>query len=488
MIWNRLVKSKTASGVLPWMRNCGLLVLMTGLLAIATLRSATAADDAPGLDVRFDTLLRYEYSDARVPKAEDFLGSRSRLSLHYGKGRPFSLLAEVQYALVTGLSENANAASALYRADTSTGMGDTNDALKASQLWAEAKPLATARLRLGRQPIRMGSLTSYPEADWKYLKQGRLSERLVGTTGGTYGVRSYDGISGLFNLDGYDLHVFAAQPTTGVFAIRTGLEQQNDVLVAAADLTMRRGAGWENTEATAFLLGYSDTRNPAAVAGLFGDIQVYTLGGSLLGVYPMQTGRWDALLWGAYQFGIYTDDSVSGVRELDHSAWAIIAETGYQFDSLPLTPWARTGVNMASGDNNPGDDVHGTFFNTLPSNFFYYGMANQLAFQNLVNWFAQFRLNPAPNLDVQVYVHRFWLANDADARYFGPGAFNRRQLGFGNSPSNGSRDVGTEVDVVVTYRIGSQWSLFLGYAYLKGGDVFAGKDTHWASGQIAFRY
>ena len=456
-------------------------------MRLTALQAAGATDD-PALAFRFDTLLRYEYSDARVPEAEDFVGSRSRLGLHYGEHRAFSLFGEIQYALVTGLGENANAASALYRADTASGTGNTNEALKVSQLWAEMAPLAGYRLRLGRQPINMGGLATYPEPDWSYLKQGRLGERLVGITGGTYGVRSYDGVSGQFGLKGYDLHLFAAQPTTGVFAIRTGLEQQKNVLVAAAELTMRRGTGPENTEATAFLLGYSDTRNPAAVDGLFGDLQVYTLGGSLLGIYPLQSGRLDALLWGAYQFGIYTGDSANGAHEMDHSAWALIAEFGYRFVSLPMKPWVRSGINAASGDDDPGDDVHHTFFNVLPSNFFYYGMANQVAFQNLVNWFAQIRLNPAPRLDVQVYLHRFWLGTASDGRYFGPGAFNRRALGFGNSHSNGSRDVGTEVDVVVTYRIGSHWSLFLGYAYLRGGDVFKGKDTHWASGQVAFKY
>ena len=455
---------------------------------IAVLAVHAKATEEPALDVRFDTLLRFEYSDARVPEAEDFLGSRTRVGLHYDTGRLFSLFGEIQYALVTGLSENANAASALYRADTASGNGETNEALKVSQLWAEAKPLATARLRLGRQPIRMGSLTSHSETDWKYLKQGRLAERLVGTTAGTYGVRAYDGVSGQFELGGYDLHVFAAQPTTGVFAIRGGLEPQEDVLVAAADLTMRRGTGPENTEAGAFLVAYSDTRNPEDVNGLFGDIRVYTLGVSVLGIYPTRDGRWDALLWGAHQFGIYADDNGNGARELDHSAWALIAETGYQFTSLPMSPWIRTGVNAASGDSNRGDDVHETFFNVLPSNFFYYGITNQVSFRNLVDWFAEFRLNPAPSLGVQVYVHRFWLANDRDGRYFGPGAYNRSQLGFGVSPSHGSRDVGTEVDVVLTYRMGARWSFFLGYAFLNGGEVFGGKDTHWASGQVAFRY
>ena len=145
---------------------------MAGLIASLVVQAEAA--DGPALDVRFDSLLRYEYSDARAPEAEDFLGSCTRLGLHYDTGRLISLFGEIQYALVTGLSDNANAASALYRADTASGMGDTNEALKVSQLWAEARPLEAARLRLGRQPINMGSLTSYPEPDWKYLKQGRL--------------------------------------------------------------------------------------------------------------------------------------------------------------------------------------------------------------------------------------------------------------------------------------------------------------------------
>ena len=156
--------------------------------------------------------------------------------------------------------------------------------------------------------------------------------------------------------------------------------------------------------------------------------------------------------------------------------------------SRQMAPWVRTGLNTASGGGNRGDDVHGTFFNVLPSNLFYYGMANQLAFQNLVNWFAHLRVHPAPALGVRVYVHRFWPAHETDGRYVGPGAYSRQGLGSGASPSNGSREVGTEVDLVMPYRIDGHWSPFLGYAYLDGGGVFGGKDTHRACAQVALKY
>lgn len=485
-LWSRNINGKRTSRARAKIRNCGLLALVVALLATGGAQAAAASEEH-ALDVRFNTHLRYEFWDARAPETEDFVASRSRLGLKYDWQNTFSLFGEAQFALVTGLTDNASGAAAVYRADTEGGMDDTNSAVKVTQLWLDAQS-ETAKLRIGRQVISMGTLTTYPEADWTYLKRARLSQRLVGPVGWTHGMRSYDGASGLFKLAGADLHVFAAQPTTGVFAIRTGYEQQKDVLVGAADLTVRRGTAMENTEMTAFILGYSDTREPADIAGLSGDIRIYTLGGSLLGVYPMQSGRLDALLWGAYQVGTYNDTIGGGVHELDHNAWALIGEIGYQFTSLPMAPWLRTGINAASGDDDPNDDAHNTFFNVLPTNHPYYGYADQLAFQNLINWFAQLKLKPTDKLAVEVFLHRFWLANDNDTRYFGTGAFNRKVLGFGRSPSNGSRDVGTEADVVVSYRIGNQWSLAAGYAYMSGGDVFEGQDTRWAFGQVAFTY
>ena len=101
----------------------------------------------------------------------------------------------------------------------------------------------------------MGTQTTYPEAEWAYLKKARLSQRLVGTVGCTHGARAYNGISGLLKLAGSDLHLFAAQSTTGEFAIRGGYEPQKHMMVGAADLTLRRGVGTENVEATGFLLG-----------------------------------------------------------------------------------------------------------------------------------------------------------------------------------------------------------------------------------------
>jgi hypothetical protein len=253
----------------------------------------------------------------------------------------------------------------------------------------------------------------------------------------------------------------------------------------------RRGTLIENTELGGFFVGYSDTRDPDEVTGLFGDVRVFTLGASALGVYPLGPGAADVLVWGAGQFGDYADTTPSGVRDLDHCAWAVIGEAGYRLTDWPGKPWLRTGVNAASGDGDPDDRAHRTFSNLLPTNHIYYGYADQLAFQNLVNWFAQLRLTALPGLDFELFVHRFWLFDDADGRYSGTGAFARDGLGFSRSPSNGSNDVGTEVDTVVSWQATAHVSFLAGFAYLWGGDAFAAdpdRDTRWGFAQVTLRY
>jgi len=239
-------------------------------------------------------------------------------------------------------------------------------------------------------------------------------------------------------------------------------------------------------------MGYSDTRNPAEVAGLFGDIEVYTLGGSLLGVYSVGKGRVDTLLWGAFQFGEYADQGpTTGVRNRDQSAGAVVAEVGYQRTDLWAQPWLRIGVNWASGDANPDDNDRNTFFNMLPTNHLYYGYTDQLAFQNLTDLLLQLKLTPIEKLGVELSYHRFWLDSSADFRWAGTGAFSRSNLGFVRGASNGSTDVGQELDIMLTYPVNPWLSVLGGYSKLWGGDVFTAapdSDTDFTYLQMQIKY
>jgi hypothetical protein len=306
--------------------------------------------------------------------------------------------------------------------------------------------------------------------------------------GWTHGERSYDGVSARMEQAGHVLHLYAAEPTTGVFEIDRGYKRQKHVIFGGLDWTVERGTWLENTELGAFFLGYSDDRDAAKVTGLEGDIEVYTFGFSSLGVYPVGPGNLDLMLWGALQVGQYVDATL---QSLDQLAGAGIAEVGYQLSDVWAKPWLRVGVNFATGDKDPGDGDRNTFFNILPTNHLYYGYADALAFSNLVDLLVQLKLSPLPKLGLELVFHQFWLYTQHDMRYFGSGAFAKDSLGYGGSGSNGSNNVGQEIDFVVNYKVNKHLGLMAGVAHLFGGKVlssFPDDDVTWAFFQVALSY
>jgi hypothetical protein len=200
-------------------------------------------------------------------------------------------------------------------------------------------------------------------------------------------------------------------------------------------------------------------------------------------VRPLGPGSVDVLVWVAGQGGRYDD--------LDHAAFAGIAELGYRLAETPGQPWLRVGLNAASGDDDPDDGDHRTFFNVLATNHLYYGFADQLAFQNLVDWFLQLRLAPLPRVDVSLFLHQFSLAEEEDARYSGSGAFDKSSFGFAAQASGGHGSVGTELDAVVSFAATRWLSLEAGYCHLFGHsvfDAFADEDTRFGYVMATLRY
>ncbi len=445
------------------------------------------------VDLSLVSRYRWESWDARAPEADSLHGLRTRVGVRYAWKDTIALFGQIQDTHVFDLSNTSSGAGALYRQNTPGGDKRTADATRLRQLYLELAPAQGVKLRGGRQDINVGTLLKYDEANWKYLKFKRLSQRLVGTVGWTNGERSYDGVSAAVELDDHFVHLFAAEPTTGVFDIDGGYKRQKRVAFGGIDWTVKRNTWLDHTELGGFFIVYADDRDPADVAGLFGDIELYTFGASLLGVYPLGPGNLDLVLWGALQFGDYTDPSTGGAGELNHRAWALITEIGYQLPDLPLKPWLRLGVNAASGDRNRGDNDHGTFYNLLPTNHLYYGYADQFAFQNLVDLLAQLKLKPHKKVGIEFTVHHFWLTTSDDFRYFGSGAFNKGSLGYGRPTTRGSRDLGTELDLTVSYALHRHVSLLGGYAHHFGTKAMqtapsTAENTEWAFMQVVLKY
>ena len=103
-------------------------------------------------------------------------------------------------------------------------------------------------------------------------------------------------------------------------------------------------------------------------------IRIATYGGDYADVFQMgRAGQLDFLVWGVLQSGGW------GVQTQQASAF--VSEAGWQPPVPVIHPWFSAGYSYGSGDSNPNDNVHGTFFQILPmprpfDRFPFYNMMN----------------------------------------------------------------------------------------------------------------
>jgi hypothetical protein len=438
------------------------------------------------IDLGADFRYRTEWWDARAGTPDAFHGLRTRVRAKYAFRNLVTVFGEFQDARIYGLSDDSSGAGALYRRFSSGADADHTAGQDLRQAWIEVRPVEGLALRGGRTDIKLGTQTLAKEANWKYLQVARASQRLVGTVGWTHGERTNDGGSLSYDVDGYNVYLYGANTTTGVFDIHKGYQHQSNIIHAGAQLTARRGTWLRDTEVRPFFIAYRDHR-PAREAGAYQDIDIYTFGFSSIGVYELGPGLADVFVWGAGQLGEFNGR--------DHAAGAGIFEAGYMLPDVCAKPWLRAGINIASGGDPTGD--HNTFHNLLPTNHLYYGFADQLAFQNLMDILVQLKLKLHEKVGLNIMYHHFSLLNDDDAQYFGTGAFSKQgnkagAFGYG-ARFTGETDVGDEIDVVLSWNAHKHVTLQAGYAQLWGGDVFkvvspSEPDTQFGYLQLHLKY
>jgi hypothetical protein len=449
------------------------------------------------LDLGADFRLRPEWWNARGTTTDLIWGLRTRVRAKYDFRKLVTLFGEFQDARVYHMSPSATGIAAAYRRFSRTGNDDMTDGQDIRQGWIEVRPMENLAIRAGRTDIKLGVQTLAQEANWKYLQIKRASQRLVGTVGWTDAERSNDGGSLSYSPDGYNLYVFGANPTTGVFDIHKAYEHQSNLVHGGIQLTAKRGTWLPNTEMRTFFLGYGDGR-PAREAGRFDgqniittgamDIQIYSFGFSTVGVYPVGDALFDVFVWGAGQGGKFNGR--------DHLAAAGILELGYMLPDVIGKPWFRLGFNAASGGGKTGD--HNTFHNLMPTNHLYYGFADQFAFQNLMDVFGQIKFKLHDKVGVNLILHHFSLLDPNDNWYFGTGAFTRQgnkpgAFGYGGRSTGGNANMGTEFDFVIDWKVNRHLGLSAGYSYLWGSDGFkfinpANPDTQFGFMQLHLKY
>lgn len=403
-----------------------------------------------------------------------------------GHATRYDFVGALQYVQFGGLPTDASGPGQL-------GIGatyyDTNGGTDPGQLYLRYanitfKDVAPGlNIRVGRMGYTSGAETASGDAKIEAVKRQRLDSRMIGEFEWSIFQRGFDGGRVDYTRPAWQATAAAYHPTQGGFE-RNGDVEITDITVLAGTAGVHPGQVLPHTELMAFAYRYDDTRAVTARPDNEGrtaasaDVRINTFGGTLAGAYPAATGQADALLWIVGQNGTWYDRS--------HRAYAFAAEAGYQWTDLPWKPWVRAGIDRASGDDDPTDTTHGTFFPMLPTAR-KYSLSSTYAFMNLDDRFVQAFLRPADRLNIRVDLHLLNLVEAADRWYTGSGATQSSGTIFGYSgrASQGATPFGTVIEGSADLAIRRHWSVNGYIGYINGRDVV---ERTFAGDRLTFAY
>lgn len=313
------------------------------------------------------------------------------------------------------------------------------------------------KLVLGRQPYVDGMEVLTGVAHLDAVKRRRLSDRLVGVSEWPNTARRFDGITGGYGGETTHVAVFGLRPLGGAFeSYDEALKEIDDVTVYGATVTGKHGQWIPGTEVRLFTVQYEDNRLIAPP-----DLSINTSGASFL----IGNASSNLLLWGALQTGEWGSD--------DQEAWAFLVDLGRRFDNAPGKPDIHLAWEQSSGDTDPDDTKHETFFNVLPTNHKFYGSMDYLAFQNLRDIYVEALFGVGPKLKVRTALHDFAMTEQTDIWYGGSGAYEEGSFGYAGRGFPGlysSKDLGQELDLELTWPLPSGFELGVG-----GGKWWSGE-------------
>jgi hypothetical protein len=336
-------------------------------------------------------------------------------------------------------------------------------------------------LRVGRFEFIDGSEVAPKNPTLAAVKSGRVTHRLVGNFGFSHVGRSFDGLHYVHSRPSLNFTAIAVKPTVGAFDLG-GMEEIEDVRLLYGSVTHSRS----NSDARVFVIGYNDERatvktdnRPQPVrAGDRRAVDILTIGGH----YLAAEGPFNFLGWAALQSGEW--------GALDHSATAVDLEVGYNAGGS-LNTSIRGGIFRSSGDDDPSDGDHGTFFQILPTPRVY----ARFPFYNAMNStdiFAGLGMKPTAKLTLASEIHRLRLTESSDLWYSGGGAFQEQTFGFAGRPAAGNQGLALVGDLNIDYALTSKTTLTLYLAAARGGDVidsiYSGQSATMAYFEVLRRF
>jgi hypothetical protein len=307
-------------------------------------------------------------------------------------------------------------------------------------------------LRLGRFDFLDGSEVTPRDATLAAVKRDRVVQRLIGNYTFSHVQRSFDGIQYLYSAPGAGTFTFVgARPTRGVF--QTDGWGETNAAFGYAAFSRLSTKGSYTGETRVMGIYYDDWRpivktdnRSASVRGAdLDNIRIFTFGGHHLAAFDTAAGTVDLLAWGAGQTGRW--------GRLLHRAYAFDLEAGIQPPVLKkLKPWLRAGYTLGSGDGNPNDRTHSTFFQILPTprpfaRFPFFNMENNRDIMGALI------LRPYKSITISSEFHALALANSRDLWYSGGGVFQPWTFGYTGRTAGGAHSLANLYDTSVEYRV-----------------------------------
>lgn len=308
---------------------------------------------------------------------------------------------------------------------------------------------AAVTLRGGRQNLLYGAQRLISPLDWANVR------------------RTFDGFKGVINIPGNQLDLFVVQPV--IVDENEFNDNDNDQLFAGAyDVWSLPGIfGKAAASKLDLYLLYLEREAPTFPI----ESETYTLGAR----FSSAPRPWDIDIEADYQFGDMAD--------ADIAAWSFAVEGGYTFASADLSPRVYLGFDIASGDDDAGDDEVNTFNQLFPLGHAYFGYIDVIGRQNIIDIHPGVVLNFSKKVNLRADYHLFWRESEEDGVYSAGGALLRAAGGSDET------FIGSEIDLLLNWNINRHVLAYVGYSHFFAGEFL--EDTGTGTGfdeDIDFAY
>ncbi len=314
--------------------------------------------------------------------------------------------------------------------------GSDENILDIQQLFFDVRPLGednALTLRVGRQELQYGKQRFVSPLDWAAVR------------------RRFDGVKLFWSNESWNVDAFYAKP---VPVQRRQNDQFNEDFDFYGVYSTYKAIARHTLDF--YFFGIDNVGNPTNPNGKAGDVSRYTLGSRFQG----RTGPVDYEAELAGQWGKAAGDTIQ--------AWSLSILSGYTF-AIPSKVRLGLGFDWATGDDDPTDGSVGTFDQMFPLGHAYFGYLDLVGRQNITaanvnvsGWFV-----PKKVKGTMTY-HTYWLSDSEDALYNAGGGAGRR-----DATGSSGRDVGSELDLTVVWKLDTHSKFLFGYSHFWSGDFVA---------------